>query len=481
VVHQISSQVAHRLATRIAPIFALLAFGAPGRLTSIVAGPSALAANLKPQGATVTMRDRPITVGVVGVGRGGSFGQALGKPWGDAPPASMKLVALCDTRVERLNALGKQLNVAIYTDYDRFLAHDMDAVILANYFHQHAPFAIKALAAGKHVMSETTACFTLAEGVALVEAVERSGRIYMFAENYPYMLFNQEMRRLYRAGAIGRFMYGEGEYVHPMDADRTNAISPGVNHWRNWIPATYYCTHSLAPIMFITDTRPVKVNGFVIPAAEDDPVRARTARRNDAASMIALRMDNGAVVKLLQVGLRGEGIWVRIHGSRGQMENLRHGDSRMVRLRREQFHEKRTTARAAHRPVEQIYLPDFPQHHQRALPAGHGGGDFFLHLHFAEAIRRGEQPFLDVYRGVAMSAVGILAYRSALGDSRAFEVPDFRRKSVRREYAQDDWSPDPEKRRPGQPWPSIRGDVKPTAQQLRYARGVWKRIGYHAE
>ena len=105
------------------------------------------------------------------------------------------------------------------------------------------------------------------------------------------------------------------------------ASRQGVDHWRNWLPATYYCTHALAPVMFITDTCPAKVNGFVIPHAADDPVAQRRPVRHDAASMIAVRMDNGAVVKLLQVYLRGESIWVRIHGSRGQMENLRQGDA----------------------------------------------------------------------------------------------------------------------------------------------------------
>jgi predicted dehydrogenase len=409
---------------------------------------------------------RPIRVGVVGVGRGSGFARGAG------PHLGMKLVALCDTWEERLHKLAGELKVTGYTDYRKFLEHELDAVVLANYFHQHAPFAIQALRAGKHVMSETSACLTLAEGVELIRAVEQTGRIYMFAENYPYMAFNQEMRRLYRAGRIGTFMYGEGEYVHPMDADFRNLIAPGLDHWRNWIPATYYCTHALAPVMYITDTWPVQVNGFVIRQAPDDPVCRRVVTRQDPASMIALRMDNGAVVKLLQWGLRGESIWVRIHGSRGQMENLREGNTNMLRVRREQYHERRTT------PVEQIYLPDFPEHHAEAMRSGHGGGDFFMNFHFAEAIRRNEPPYLDVYRGVAMSSVGPLAYRSALAGSATLEVPDFRKEAARRKYAKDDWSPDPAQRRVGQPWPSVAGDVQPSREEVAYARRIWRRSGY---
>jgi predicted dehydrogenase len=410
-------------------------------------------------------RARPIRVGVIGIGRGRGFAAGAG------PHLGMQLVALCDLWEERLRAVGQELGVATYTDYNRFLEHEMDAVVLANYFHEHAPFAVRALEAGMHVMSETSACFTLAEGVALIEAVERTGKTYMFAENYPYMLFNQEMRRIYQAGRVGTFMYGEGEYVHPMSADDVNRISPGVNHWRNWLPATYYCTHALAPVMFITDTRPVRVNGFVMPRAADDPVAQRVARRNDAASMIALRMDNGAVVKLLQVGLRGHGIWVRIHGSRGHMENLRHKDHNSVWLRRENYHE------GDGQPEESVCRAEFPAEHRAAATAGHGGGDYFMNYHFAEAIRTGKPPYWDVYRGVAASIVGILAYRSALGDSGSLEVPDLRRKAVRRRYAQDHWQPDPTRHGENDPWPSVLGKIAIPRQALAYARRNWADIG----
>ena len=174
-----------------------------------------------------------IRVGVVGVGRGQSFAA------GASELVGMKLVALCDTWEERLHEVGQRYGVPTYTDYDSFLAHDMDAVILANYLHEHAPFAIKALEAGKHVMSECTCNSTLAEGVALCRAVERTGLTYMLAENYPYTASNMEMRRLYRAGEVGSVTYAEGEYNHPMRPEDRMRISPGLNHWRNWIPSTY--------------------------------------------------------------------------------------------------------------------------------------------------------------------------------------------------------------------------------------------------
>ncbi|HEX2034830.1 MAG TPA: Gfo/Idh/MocA family oxidoreductase [Chloroflexota bacterium] len=414
-------------------------------------------------------KERPIRVGVVGVRRGQSFARGAG------PHLGMELVALCDVWEARLRQVGTELGVATYTDYERFLEHDLDAVILANFFHQHTPFAVKALRAGKHVMSETSACFTMAQAVELIETVEQTRQVYVFAENYPYMRHNQEMRRLYQAGEIGTFKYGEGEYVHPFSALARNRLAPGVDHWRNWLPVTYYNTHALAPIMFITDTWPVKVNGFVVPYDEEDPQQRYTARRQDTASMIAVRMDNGAVAKLLQGQLRGEGNWVRIHGSRGLMENLRSerfGERTAIRLRREGYD------MGQEQPEERVYLPEFPAYGSAAARAGHGGGDFFTNYHFARAIRGEEAPFWDVYRGVAASIVGILAYRSALQDGNTVEVPDLRQPALREPYRHDHWSPDPATRREGDPWPSIRGEMKPSAEGLAYARTVWAELGY---
>ena len=72
-------------------------------------------------------RKRAIQVGVVGVGRGQSFMRA-------AEAVGMELVAICDLWEEQLESEGKMLAVTTYTDYEEFLSHDMDAVVLANFF-----------------------------------------------------------------------------------------------------------------------------------------------------------------------------------------------------------------------------------------------------------------------------------------------------------------------------------------------------------
>ncbi len=411
-------------------------------------------------------KPKPIRVGVIGVGRGSSFAA------GATDLVGMKLVALCDTWEERLLQVGEQHGVATYTDYDKFLEHDMDAVVLANYFDEHAPFAIKALKAGKHVMSETSCNATLAEGVALCRAVERTGLTYMLAENYPYTAFNMEMRRVYRTGEIGKVMYAEGEYNHPMAAHDTMAISPGINHWRNWIPSTYYCTHALAPLVFMTDTMPVKVNALSMPYG---PVKQPGARRTDLGSVILCRMNNDSVFRLFGLGVPGHSNWYRVHGSRGAMETTRgpgYFGPEEVRVWHDPWDLK---------PGEEenrVYKADWPEHGDLARASGHGGGDFWTNFEFANAIRKKKQPFLDVYRGVTMSAVGILAYRSALQDSAPLAIPDFRQESARLAYENDHWNPDPTQRKEGDPWPSVRGDITPSPEALAEAREIWREMGY---
>ena len=127
-----------------------------------------------------------LKIGVFGGGRGMSaIRQLLHNP--DA-----ELVAVCDKYLPLLDEVRKAAeeaglyHVAYYPCFDDFIQHDMDAVILANYAHEHATFGIRLLESGRHIMTECLTCANLKEAVDLIEAVERTGMVYAYAENYCY-------------------------------------------------------------------------------------------------------------------------------------------------------------------------------------------------------------------------------------------------------------------------------------------------------
>lgn len=408
-----------------------------------------------------SQEQKPIRVGVMGVGRGQCFMQG-------AKPAGLELVAICDTWEERLKEVGKRHNVATYTSFDEFLKHDMDAVVLANYCHDHAPFAVRALDAGLHVMSECIAARTMAQCVELCEAVERSGRIYMFAENYPYIKSCQEMRRLYMAGEIGDIRYAEGEYNHPCDEDVRLGLSPGSLHWRNWLPPTHYVTHALAPLMHMTDTMPVSLNALSI--SEPLIQAPNTMKISDVGSVVLCRMDNGSVFRIWGLMMSSiHRIRYELHGERGL---INFADNSRVSIHHEPW------LRRKGQKLDVTYTADWPEYGDLANRAGHGGGDFWTNFHFANAIRSGKQPYLDVYRATAMAAVSILGWKSCLEKGANIAIPDFSSKSARKPFKDDQWSPYPEDAVPGQPPVSLRGNLKPKAKVVAYARKFWAKQGY---
>ena len=144
---------------------------------------------------------KKVKIGVFGAGRG----FALCESAAFFPEA--ELVAVCDfyePLLERIKTFSEEkgLQVTCYTSFDEFIQHDMDAVILANYATEHAPFAVRCMDAGMHVLSENLPCETMAQAVELCEAVERTGLVYAYAENCCYMKESFEMWKKMKNGEM---------------------------------------------------------------------------------------------------------------------------------------------------------------------------------------------------------------------------------------------------------------------------------------
>ena len=374
-----------------------------------------------------------IRIGVLGAYRGTSMINYC-KAAGNA-----EVVAICDKWTEGLEKqkqFNKGLNITYYDNFDDFIEHDMDAVVLANYAHQHAPFAIRAMKKGLHVFSEVLPVQNLKEAVELCEAVEETGKVYAYGENYCYMEGPHEMKRLYEAGKIGELEYAECEYLHNCAPFWHSLTYGDPNHWRNNMYATFYCTHSLGPIIHATGLRPVSVTGF-----EGKLVSRQllTGQKRGAFGMEMVTLENGAIVKSIHGGLYKNSLWYCMYGDKGKMETAR-DDAQMDGCNRiyvnadEDGMEKRET-----------YLPVTEGRNDDIVRFGHCGSDYWSMYHFVERIRGNENAdIIDVYEALDMGLLGILAYRSILKGGTPVEVPNFRDKTVREQYRNDTACTDPE-------------------------------------
>ena len=377
-----------------------------------------------------------IRVGVFGIGRGVCLAQNF-------MLLDCEIVAVCDNRKDRLEKGLKELgltDVAVYDNFDAFIEHPMDVVILANSFHLHAPYAIKCFEKNIHVYCECTANGTMKEGVELVRAFEKSKSIYMLAENYPEMLFNREMKRIADSGKLGKILFAEGEYNHPMDWWSTNFTKSCKfypKHWRHFLPPTYYVTHSLGPIMNATGATPKKVTAFAMyePIPEGVP---NASYRGDKAANITTFNDDGSVFRFVGCSTFGaHHNSYRLCGTKGQIENLR-GMGEQVMLRYNEWE------KPAGEEARQLYTPSWNDADEDIIKrSGHGGGDYLTARKFVRCLKEGKQPPhpFDIYSATAMASVGILGFRSVMEGGRVYDIPDFRNEEDRKQYENDDLTP----------------------------------------
>ena len=402
-----------------------------------------------------------IKVGVFGAARGVDIAKNM-------MLLDCEIVALCDfnekRRNEGLEKLG--MDVEVFSDFDEFIKTKMDAVIIANYFHEHAPFAIKCFERNIHVFCECISNITMAEGVELIRAFEKSNSIFMLAENYPQMIFNREIKKVCDGGTLGKILYAEGEYNHPVssyDLGFSKDFVYFTEHWRNFLPRSYYITHSLAPLMWSTGATPKRVNALAVYAPFNEEITAR--RVGDRAAIITTVNDDNSVFRVTGCSAFGaHHNSYRVCGENGQIENLRGmGDKIMLRYNEWSV--------PGGREEVNFYEPAWNDRDEDFInQAGHGGGDYIVARMFLDCIKEKKQPEhpYDIYSATVMSSVAILAHRSILNGGCSYEIPDFRLEEYRKEYENDRLTPFPgtDGSEPSIPCCSD-PDYGPTQEQLR--------------
>lgn len=352
-----------------------------------------------------------------------------------------EIVAICDNNeivLKEQKERCKGYDITFYDNFEDFIKHDMDAVVLANYANEHTPFAIKAMKAGKHVYSEVLPVQTMKEAVELIEAVEETRKIYAYGENYCYMPATYEMKKLYKLNKIGEFEYGECEYVHNCEPIWADITYGDENHWRNNMYSTFYCTHSLGPIIHATGLRPVKVTGF------ESTMNERSLRIGSKSGLFGIEMvtlENGGIVKSIHGSLYKNSIWYSMYGNKGRMESARE-DAEMGFIHRLYVNSDEFSGEYKPHPIEN-YLPS-REHDNKCKHFGHGGSDYYVMYNFVEKILgNSDADIIDVYEAIDMFLPGMFAYRSILNGGISMDIPNLRDKNQREKWRNDTACTDP--------------------------------------
>ncbi len=384
---------------------------------------------------------KKIKFGVVGTIRGMTFIELL-QIMGD----KACLYAVCECDIKKAEKAKEKIkdDVKIYSDYDEFLESGIEAVVLTNFFHEHASFAIKALEKGIHVISDTTAAPTLGDCVKLVRAVENSKAKYMLGANGPYKKCIQFMKKQIKEGKLGTPFYGEAEYFHY--SSNVKPYSDESTHWRRMMPGTYYNMHTLGTLMFVTETMPKKVTASVVKVG-DRAERMNRLMDHDGAKILC-EMDNGAKFDVTGCCYYGPtSKWFRLIGEKGMMETKRYDETEVlfassdVHFYPDEEIPEIECFKPQYSELNMAPKEEFEEYTEEQMRVGHGGIDFWLLLNFIKYINGTYEPFFNVYRATALSAAGILGWRSVLEGSKELEIPDFTKEEDRKKYENDFFSP----------------------------------------
>jgi predicted dehydrogenase len=122
----------------------------------------------------------------------------------------VEIAYVCEVDQQRLDAAARQVESqsgkapkAVKDMREVLDDQSVEAVFIATPDHWHAPAAILALDAGKHVYVEKPCCHNIREGRLMAEAVERSGKLLQVGTQTRSTAFVREAIDRIRAGEIG--------------------------------------------------------------------------------------------------------------------------------------------------------------------------------------------------------------------------------------------------------------------------------------
>ena len=210
------------------------AAAASGSLSAktILLTPEPLVAAPRPVAASDRVR-----FGIIGVGMQGSglLGESIKLP-------EVECVAACDLYDGR-HTLAREIvrpDLPVTRRYEELLANkDIDCIVAAVPDHWHRQIVVDTVSAGKDIYCEKPMSHSAADGVAMVDAAKKSGRIVQIGSQRVSSLVCAKAKEMISQGMLGDLMLVEGwlgrndptgawQYPPPFD------LSPQNLDWDTW-------------------------------------------------------------------------------------------------------------------------------------------------------------------------------------------------------------------------------------------------------
>jgi len=387
-----------------------------------------------------------VRVGVIGLGnRGPGHMRNLSQIKG------VEIKALCDIQKEKVDQAKKVLegtahNPTLYSGHEdewKKLCErdDIDLVVIVSPWYMHAKMAIYAMENGKHAVSEVALAATIDECWQLVKTAEQTRKHCMMLANYCYNAFELTILNMARQGFFGELVHAEGGYI----ANKMgNNFRKGF-YWDMWWLKQYanhkgniYPIHGFEIICQMMDiNRGDKLNRLVAVesadfimgktakelAAKDDfykEFKDKDFRGNINTSVIKTDRGRTIVVQHDASTYRPYTLKHEIYGMEASVE----GYPRPPKIYKK---DGEYVSSEEYKAIMERYKPGVFKREELTNQKTNSefGADMVMMWRLIDCLRNGLPLDMDIYDGVAMSAVLPLSEWSVNNGSQPIDIPDF--------------------------------------------------------
>ena len=362
-------------------------------------------------------------------------------------------VALVEPNPERRASIAAKFSIKqTFASLSELWESDFDAVAIFTPRWTHAQIALEAIQNGRHVYTAVPMGITQEEVSQLVEASSKTKLTYFMAETsfyYPAVVFS---RKKFAEGQMGKFVYGEGEYLHDMSHGFSDAYAAnGGDDWKSTasFPPMLYSTHSVSTILSVTGAQATSVTCIGLKDTAGDGIFDSNVSmwKNDQSNQIALfETSDGGVMRIAELRRVGTAplestVRMSIFGTEGSFEQQVGYASWATKNSFDIITDEIGTFSDVENPysLKPDYIPPnlwdggFARVHDRSqlpkefvgLSNGHGGSHQFMVDDFVmDAVGERKAP-MNVIDAARFTIPGVLAHQSAQMAGQKLQIPQY--------------------------------------------------------